>query len=230
MKTAANKTRWRIAVAGAVAVAAVAAGGAIAIAGSGEDTEHGPARAQAPANSVDPRLQEAFGLFRTDRLLVSDKQTAEAGPAAFGQNKALARAVPVPGGGNVFIVPGNDAVCLGDGVNEGHACVPVNDAVDGKLLLVTLADPRTPGTTVSGLVPDGVSEVSIALTSGDMLSVPVRDNVFDAVIEGTKPAVAGVAWKSASGQTYSQEFPGGVRRPAPPDGAALQSGRPSPPN
>lgn len=209
--------RRRVAALGALAVfgIVVIAGGAVALAGSSGDADVGPARVQARTGAVDARLAESFGVFRANDLQVDGDQ-ATAGPSPFGQNPQLSRAVPISRGGAVYLIPGNDAVCLGDGVNYGHTCASVEDATAGKLFLVTLGDPRSPYTTVSGLAPDGVSQADVDLASGKSVTVPVHNNVYDAEIAGTQ-AVTGISWSSKSGQRFSQEFgDGGLQRPRQP--------------
>lgn len=204
------------------AIGAAVAGGAVAVAGDSGNEESGPSRLQAQVASVDQRLTDSFALFRSDDLQV-DEPGRETGPNPFAQNTSLSRAVQVERGGSVYVIPGDDTVCLGDQINYGHTCVSVDDAIDGKLFLVTLADPRTPGTTVSGLAPDGVAHATISLTTGKALTVPVRDNVYDVKLDESNGKVAGVSWESKTGQTSSLDFPNGIDRPNPPSGAIAPS-------
>lgn len=188
-------------------------GGAIAIAGS-SSPETGPERMQGEVATVDARIGKAFGLFRSDELQVKHA-FSKIDQNPFGQNTGLSRAVPVSRGGAVYVIPGNDAICLGDNVNYGHTCVSVDTAIAGGLYLITLGDPKEPYTSVSGLAPDGVARVSIELSSGQSVRVPVSNNVFDFKFAGVEPAVTGISWTNAAGQRVAQQFPdGGIRRPS----------------
>lgn len=219
-----TKTKRRVSnrvlgVAAVVALGAAVAGGAVAVAGDSGNDDSGPSRLQAQVASVDPRLANAFAIFRSDELQV-DNPGRETGANPFAQNPSLSRAVNVARGGAVYVIPGDDAVCLGDQINYGHTCVSVDDAIDGKLFLVTLADPRTPGTTVSGLAPDGVAQATVGLTTGKTLTVPVRDNLYDVKLKESDGKVAEVSWESKAGTTSTSEFPNGIGRPNPPTDAA----------
>lgn len=215
MKMRAGKKMSRrvvaLALAGACALVSIV-GGAIAIA-SGGDEEARTAHLRGAVASVDARLREAFLIFRSDRLKVADTaRTNDQNP--FGQNTALSRAVPVARGA-VYVIPGDDAVCLGDNINWGHTCVDTETAIGGDLFLITLGDPKTPSTSVSGLVPDGVSKVSVALQDGRVITVPVRDNVYDLMVPGEAPPVAGISWTDEAGRRHAVPLPeGGVRRPS----------------
>lgn len=217
-KTNRRASRRIVAFAAVAALCAAIAGGAVAVAGDSGNEESGPSRLQAQVAKVDPRLSQSFGLFRTDELQVEDPGR-ETGPNPFAQNTSLSRAVSVERGGSVYVIPGDDAVCLGDQINYGHTCVSVDKAIAGKLLLVTIADPRTPGTTVSGLAPDGVDHATIRLTTGKVLSVPVRDNVYDVALDEGAGEVVEVAWTGKAGQSASMDFPGGIGRPKLPETA-----------
>lgn len=202
----------------AILALAAVAGGAFAIASGGE-AESRVAHMRGAVDGVDSRLGDEFGIFRSDELKV-----ANAGPTnaqnPFGQNTALSRAVPVERGGAVYVIPGDGAVCLGDKINWGHTCVDIATAITGDLYLVTLGDPKTPYTTVSGLAPDDVSEVSIELASGKAVTVPVHHNVYDFSMPGDGPPVTGISWTSNVGESHRVNLPdGGVQRPSIPDEA-----------
>lgn len=197
--------------AGALVLVAIA-GSTFAVASRGDD-EARIAHMRGAVASVDDRLSEAFSIFRSDRLQVADGGRAN-DQDPFGQNTAFSRAVAVPRG-TIYVIPGDDAVCLGDGINWGHTCVDVPTAIAGDLYLVTLGDPKTPSTTVSGLVPDGVSEVSISLADGTAIAVPVRDNVYDLSLPGDTPPVTGISWSDDADRRHVVELPdGGVKRPS----------------
>lgn len=211
-----NRTPRRLmtlALAGALALASIV-GGALAIA-SGGDEDARTAHMRGAVASVDERLREVFGIFRSDRLKVSGASAERTrGRNPFGQNTDLSRVVSVARGA-IYVIPGDDAVCLGDGINWGHTCVDVETAVDGDLFLVTLGDPKAPYTSVSGLVPDGVAEVSVTLGGGRTVTVPVRDNVYDLRVPGQAPPVTGISWVDEAGERHAVALPdGGVRRPS----------------
>ena len=219
-----RKTRlsMRVRAVGLCAIGLIAAsaitGSAIALTGGSSTSATqasmaDPERLDSPVRSLDPRLPERFAIFRSPKLQVEDSGAA-ASARPFAQNPELARAIPVDDGRTLYVIPGDDSVCLGDDINFGHTCVSVAEAETGSLLLLTLADPREPSTTVSGLAPDGVSTAVVELATGTTVDVPVHDNVYDASFRNG--VVTAVSWTSSSGQRFEQRFPGGMRRPLPP--------------
>ena len=90
----------------------------------------------------------------------------------------------------VWIIPttSGEACVLGDGV--GLACVPESYAAQGGLL-VERVDPPSGTTTIAGLMPDGVSQVNIALADGGLQSVVVHNNGYSAVVHGTPVEATG---------------------------------------
>jgi hypothetical protein len=54
----------------------------------------------------------------------------------------------------------------------------------GKLMMAAGAPSAPGGLFIAGLVPDGVSDVSVVRTDGSSIVAPVHDNVYTAVLQG----------------------------------------------
>jgi hypothetical protein len=191
------------------ATAGVILAGGVAVALSAEPTRlPGPsATAQpSPASTVEPALTDAFGLLRRVRTaadVVPGDIPVVLSPAS-GANLALARRVAGPEGTEAWVIPGNEAACILAQASRyglgGAVCNPTAGARAGQLD-VQSASNRLPGAElVAGLVPDGVSSVQLTLAGGGTASVPVRENVYLAVVRG---AVASISARGAQGTLHA---------------------------
>jgi hypothetical protein len=105
-----------------------------------------------------------------------------------GANPSLARHVLPTGtdgsiAGEAWLVPGSGKICLIDtsatsSAQGGAGCV-VDGVADTGRLMIESTSAISPGKAlVSGLVPDGVTTVSLKTSSGRTLQVPVTENVY----------------------------------------------------
>ena len=149
----------------------------------------GPARPQITAVPADEAAH--FAILRRP-LTPSDHLSSGAGPFAnahslvassTGANPALARRV-VTGQGNVWVIPGNGAICLWNG---GGGCASVAASIAGRNLSWT--SNSAGGTLIDGLVPDGVTRVAILLANGNVDEAAVHDNVYAASTPSPMKAV-----------------------------------------
>lgn len=119
----------------------------------------------ASAGGVPQELQAGGGAYVLSRL---------------GANTALARNVTV-GAGTATVIPGNGYLCLHavsvDGQLGGMDCVPTAKAVAGGDLLETGAI-GAGGELIAGLVPDGVTSVTVNFSDGHTQNVTVTNNVY----------------------------------------------------
>ncbi len=99
----------------------------------------------------------------------------------WGANPGLSRRT-APG---VWLVPGNDYVCLastnGDG-DLGFSCATPED-VERGLLAPSDVDANGNG-VLTGALPDGVAEVTLVNKDGASRTVPVDRNTYRAAIDG----------------------------------------------
>jgi thiol-disulfide isomerase/thioredoxin len=135
-----------------------------------------------PVHTVPPRLATAFGVFRrpatgADALPARVRTSLTRGPSSnLGLNPRLARRI----GGlqdPAYLVPGKDGIGLYFAAGGG-TYVPYTDAIDGGLL----AESFRPGApeVVTGVVPDGIRNVTFELAGGGTQTVRVQDNLYRA--------------------------------------------------
>jgi hypothetical protein len=75
-----------------------------------------------------------------------------------------------------------DLLELGDG--GGMACNPTANAVAGRLITWTSSRSGA-GQMVQGLVPDGVTEVTLITANGSTTTARVSDNAYGADLSGS---------------------------------------------
>jgi hypothetical protein len=179
--------------AGACVLACVAGGGAIATAGdkgSGAAPESEMAAAQAdPVTSVPP--EQADQIQQLDRPRTPDdamppqwrEQLVNGDNAEehWGANPTLARRTAP----STWIVPGDGYVCVANTTPHdgalGLGCATPEDVERG---LLAPADIDANGNGVlTGVLPDGVSEVTLADEDGATRAVPVERNTYRAAID-----------------------------------------------
>jgi hypothetical protein len=92
--------------------------------------------------------------------------------------------------GNVWVVPGDGWICLDLAASAspasldggGMECNTEAAAEAGRMVTWTSASANT--LVVQGMVPDGVSEVTLTAADGTSLTVPVSDNLYGANLTG----------------------------------------------
>jgi hypothetical protein len=133
----------------------------------------------------------AFGVLRRARTASDSFKQIRQGVGPLGANPALARTVLAPAAPAgllprlVSVVPAATDVCLRVLEVQGFAqwwCVPTAQAVRGSLIVALLPAAPTPRAAskqfLLGLVPDGVSTVTIRTAGGVGHKVAVRGNVY----------------------------------------------------
>jgi hypothetical protein len=132
--------------------------------------------------SIPPDLAAAFAVFRrpasnSDTLPAVNAVQLARGPATRGGvNPALARRVG-DAQTSAFVVPGNGVVCLV--VGGGHTCIARGGAIAGRLLTESFGASSF-AEVVTGLVPDGVSSVTLRMVGGGSKKVAVHQNIYQA--------------------------------------------------
>jgi hypothetical protein len=166
------------------------AAGALAAAGTAQ-----PAPGEA-ASGADAVQMQAFAIMRRGSLPAdSDGPRHPASfSAASGANPLLARRAAGLQGASGWVVPGTGTVCVEvedtAGSNGGAACSSETAAAEGHLVL-SARSAALPGLVlVAGLVPDGVSEVTVELADGSGVSVPVQENIYAREVQGPVAAVS----------------------------------------
>jgi hypothetical protein len=130
-------------------------------------------------------------VLRRARTAHDDFSQIRAGAGPLGANPTLARTVLAPATPAgllprlVSVVPAAGAVCLRVLAAQGYArwwCLPTARAIRGSLIVALLAPSPTPRAATSqfvlGLVPDGVSTVTIRSAGGVGHKLVVRSNVY----------------------------------------------------
>jgi hypothetical protein len=167
-------------------------------------------RPQAPVSAIPAAESSAFGVLREAQAPGDAFGPAALTPA--GANPDLARSVAVATSalstGRVWVVPADDAVCLrvlDPSAGDGWVCASAADAAAGRLIGAMRRSPGDDGPAfVHGLVPDGVTDVTITGPAGQQTSVPVTDNVYGTTVAAT-PAT--VAFGLADGQSVTLAVP-----------------------
>jgi hypothetical protein len=147
----------------------------------------GVSRIEAPhaeAQAVSPELRGTLGIFRDERTaadVVPGDPAADLqrlGSAQPGENPSASRRVVLPlRASAAYLWPMKGGVCSSWG-----NCVPTSYIREHGIALSTdVAVGRDGSYTevqLAGMVRDGIREVRFLLADGDLVSVPVQDNVF----------------------------------------------------
>lgn len=147
-----------------------------------------------PEAAIAPDQLSQLGIFRRPRVASDVLPAAEAQAltnspsAASGVNVELSRSAQGLTTGVAWLIPGDGMICFAYGdspVGGGGTCQP-DAVVTAGQLVETSGGSTVPGTTVvAGVVPDGVSQVTLNLANGDATSVSVHENVYLTTISGT---------------------------------------------
>jgi hypothetical protein len=151
-------------------------------------------------HAISQAQSVSFGILRRARRPGDSFTALHAGAGLLGSNPALARSVAVPPGALaprlLSVVPANGNVCLRMLFGSGLAywqCRTTRQAIGGALIVGLrptgvlhagrpVAPPRISSQFIVGLVPDGVSAVTIHAALGVTRTVAVHDNVYAATI------------------------------------------------
>ena len=151
-------------------------------------------------HAISQAQSASFGILRRARRPGDSFTALHAGAGRRGSNPALARSVAVPPGALaprlLSVVPANGNVCLRMLFGSGLAywqCRTTQQAIGGALIVGLrptgvlhagrpVAPPRISSQFIVGLVPDGVSAVTIHAALGVTRTVAVHDNVYAATI------------------------------------------------
>jgi hypothetical protein len=195
---------------GLLAAAAILTGGAVVAVGQGAGSNEAPLPGADPsppfagpptAVEVDSTLQSSFGVLRRARtsgdVLDQEKANAVVRQAPYGLNLGLARRAGQWGSDAVYVLPGDDSVCLlvDRPKSVSTQCARAAFALEGHGVGAAL----TPdGVAVTGLAPDGVDTVSVALPDGAVRKANVVNNVYNLTID---QGTAVVSYASPGGTT-----------------------------
>lgn len=152
-----------------------------------EPAESGRSAGQQPIGAVEPEQARNYGVFRreetaSDRLadpvvrIVEKGMTQEQGVAA-----GLARRAQVTASNDaVYVLPGRGWLCLyvddPESQSGSATCSRTADALRGWFLLIEWPSPGI--TRVTGVVPDGIEEVTMTGHEGGVERVKPVQNTF----------------------------------------------------
>jgi hypothetical protein len=172
-------------------------------------TRHQPRLRQLSADQV-----RDFAVLRThwraaDRVPAREHASLVAGGAATrnGLNFRFSR-VSRAEGGDVYLVPGQGTVCItsqeADGSLGGQGCLTDAAAATGQAVMVDWNAQDPSSWFVSGVVGDGITQVTLTLADGSSETLPVSDNAYAAAVT-TQPLSVQVP--DAAGQTTTVSVP-----------------------
>jgi hypothetical protein len=185
----------------AVLVVSAVGAGAAATLMSRSSSPPAPAAPQ-PAHSVVAEIRAvpapeaaAFAILRRPQSGGDLFKQIRAGAGPFGANPMLARTALAPANPGtiaprlISVVPARSAVCMRILETVSAAqwwCLPIAQAARGRLIVALLPPAPKPVTAsiqyVTGLVPNGVSSVTIRSVGGIGHKVTVRRNVYAGVV------------------------------------------------
>jgi hypothetical protein len=101
----------------------------------------------------------------------------------FGLDTSDVAEVHLGNGASMWLVPGTSGVC-GVELNQGGGVGSCGEIHTGLGPSTTGSDPGS--STAEGFAPNGVTAVTVSLSSGRKLSVPVRDNAYFVQVPGAR--------------------------------------------
>ncbi len=221
----------------ALAVVAATGGAALAVQGNEErglsTDERGLSAKQVtgsysttPVEQVDPAQRQSFGLLRrsqraSDRLSRADNSLLDSDgyfTTKYGANLALARTVGSGSStrGRIMVIPAREFICVlvpdGHG-NAGGGCQRTGYAEAGGLWTTHSGDKsQAPGEEfLVGLVPDGVTSVTVTAADGSQRSLAVNDNVYAGSVSGARS----ITFAPADGPKQTVDIGASSEEPAP---------------
>jgi hypothetical protein len=125
-----------------------------------------------------------------------------------------ARLATVVDGAPLLVAPGERGLCLIDAAEAVTNCWSTETALGGDAIVSSLCSPgrRHGSITVAGLVPNGVSRVTVKRRHFGNATVPVRHNVFAASLPGGNPLPLKATWEQQGRrETHSTGIPPNAR-------------------
>ena len=177
---------------GAVAVAAVIA----LVIPAGEGGSPRPQPAAAPAFPPNANLQDMLGVFRlpatpADDLGFKEDDLDELPDRQPGEDPTRGRRVEWPGA-SISLWPMQDGVCYS--VSSGGGCLPLDHLRRVGVSVGTQSGRQ--GSSVSGVVVDGIREVVLTASAGPDLHVPVSENFFFVDLTSAAAELEAPGWET----------------------------------
>ncbi|MGA2470546.1 MAG: hypothetical protein ABSG64_07640 [Solirubrobacteraceae bacterium] len=131
----------------------------------------------------------------SDALPAADVENLTNSPvAANGPNFDLSRQAQGFTTGAAYLIPGNGMICF---VAQGGGTCQPDAIVNTGQVLMTGGSVQAPGmTSVAGIVPDGVTQVTLNIDGGGTVITPVHENVYMTSISG---GLASVTFQGPNG-------------------------------
>jgi len=153
------------------------------------DPEAGPTPDQTASLAILRRPRVA-----SDTLPASDSSLLTGTPAAAnGANVALSRRAEGFGASGAWLIPGDGMICFiydNPPVGAGGGCGSDASFSSGQQVMISGGGTNVPGlTSVVGVVPDGVTTVTVNVVGAGSHAVPVHENVYMTSIEGQLASV-----------------------------------------
>jgi hypothetical protein len=151
-------------------------------------------------NQTDRRLRGAFRVMRADRRAVDELPSGLASEArTLGMDPLAARLAYDLGTSHLYAMTGGDRFCVMDSRRVLTNCWPKGDVLRGAAGMAALCAPNlAPGTIqLAGIVPDGVSRVTVIRPDRRDVTVPVDRNAWLAVLPGKDPLPLTVRWRGS---------------------------------
>ena len=170
--------------------------------------------ARPTAESVPADLRAAFAPLRrpaaTGDQLSPQAVAAVDGSVAsghFGVNSALSRRVLAKADEVLYLVAGNEELCLVriEDFGTQAGCSDASDAIAGNM--VGGVEKTTTGWRVDGVLPDGVDRVTFIANNGNATAVPVANSVFSVNLDKITDVPAKITWTDPAGQPRQQILP-----------------------
>jgi hypothetical protein len=168
----------------AIAAASTGLAGASGLLGTAQPTSPNTDQVAPLAQAPDPTDLAMLGILRRpqqpgDALPSEPDRTQDPVARSTGANPALARKVSFGAVGDAWVIPADGGVCL---QSQGGGC---DTDVDGHPPYIEMLGGGIdhPGVYhITGLVPDGVTTVTLHLPDGTLDTLPVQQNVYMANI------------------------------------------------
>lgn len=191
-------------------------------AGCGQPGSHHQEPGVAPAgtvrerpNTVDRALRHAFRILRTRRRAVDELPSGLALEARrLGMNPMSARLAHGWGIARMYVVAGGAQMCVVDSRQVLTDCWSKADALHGAAGMAAICAPNLAPRTIqlAGLVPDGVTSVTIAVPRARKVTAYPSLNVWTAVLPARNPLPLTAVWRR-HGRTerHATGIPPGIR-------------------
>lgn len=197
-------------VAAAAIVTAASAGLTVANAGQSDPDRVVAAVSQPVTSSATAAALDAFRAAATAR----DRAPLDSGTTVPGANPQLARLAHEDGRQKVWLVPGQQGVCLVSSAGIARGCADSSDVTAGTGLQAILCSPNLDRgiVEISGVVPNGVDQVRLEGDGFAALTAPVNHNTLIVDLSKSGSLPTRITW-TAQGRSTT------VPSPIPPDAA-----------